>query len=121
MHEAQQPHSSTSLPNQWISAKKVVPLVPIKDVNSALTKVLNCQSTRQLPKHLNRSAKDTSNLDLRDLTENDQEDCYTMISNELDYHPNILSVYNKCNKPFMPVSQRLQLPTTIPSLFKVIV
>ena len=110
MHEAQQPHLSTSLPNQWISAKKVVPPVPIKDVNFALTKVLNCQSTLQPPKHLNRSAKDASNLDLRDLTENDQEDCYTKISNELDYHPNILSVHNKFNKPFMPVSQRLQLP-----------
>ena len=44
MHEAQQPHSSTSLPNQWLPAKKVVtPVsVPVKDVNFALTKVHLC-------------------------------------------------------------------------------
>ena len=70
MHEARQPHSSTSLPNQWLPAKKVVPLVSVKDVNFALTKVLKCHSTLQPPKC---SAKDTSNLDLRDMTKNDQK------------------------------------------------
>ena len=58
MHEAQQPHSSTSLPpNQWLPAKKVVPPVPVKDVNFALTKVFKCHSTLQPPKHSKRSAK----------------------------------------------------------------
>ena len=75
MYKAQQAHSSISLPNQWLPAKKVVPPVPIKDVNFILTKVpKKCHSTLQLPKHLKHSAKDASNLDLRDLTENDQED-----------------------------------------------
>ena len=100
MHEAQQPHSSTLLPNQWLPAKKVVPSVPVKDVNFALTKVLRSHSTLKPPKHLKRSAKDTTKLDLRDLTEHDQEDFYTKLSNELDYHPNILSVHHKFNKPF---------------------
>ena len=44
MHEAQQPHSSMTLPNQWLPAKKVVPPVPMKDVDFALTKVRMCQS-----------------------------------------------------------------------------
>ena len=64
------------------------------------------------------SAKDRSKLDLRDLTENDQEDFYTKLSNELDYRPNILSVHHKFNEPFVPVSQRVQLPPTITSLFE---
>ena len=38
-HEEQQPYSSTSLPNQWLPAKKVVSPVPVKDVNFVLTKV----------------------------------------------------------------------------------
>ena len=33
MHEAQQPQSFTSLPNQWLLAKKVVPPVLVKDIN----------------------------------------------------------------------------------------
>ena len=57
MHEAQQPHSSTSLPNQWLPARKVVPPVPVKDVNFALTKVRKCQSAFQLPKNLKHSPR----------------------------------------------------------------
>ena len=91
--------------------------VPVKDVNFALTKVHMCQSTLQPLKCLKRSTKDASNLDLRDLTENYQEEFYSKISSELDYHPNILSVHHKFNKPFLPVSQRVQLPPTIMSLF----
>ena len=45
------------------------------------------------------SVKDASNLDLQNLTENDQEDLYTKLSNEVDYHPNILSVHYKFNEP----------------------
>ena len=48
MHETQQPHSSTSLPNQWLPAKKVVPPVSVKDVNFALTKVPVCSSTTKM-------------------------------------------------------------------------
>ena len=117
MHDAQQPLSSTSLPNQWLPAKKVVPPVPVKDVNFALTKVRKCQSTLELPKHLKHSTKTASNLDLRDLSENDQEEFYTKLSSQLDYHPNILSIHHKFNKPFLPISQTVQLPPTITSLF----
>ena len=60
--------------NQWLPSKKVVPPVPIKDVNFALTKIPTCHSTLQPLKHLERSAKDASNHDLRDLPENDQKD-----------------------------------------------
>ena len=117
MHDAQQPLSSTSLPNQWLPARKVVPPVPVKDVNFALTKVRKCQSTLEPPKHLKHSTKTASNLDLRDLSENDQEEFYTKLSSQLDYHPNILSIHHKFNKPFLPVSQTVQLPPTITSLF----
>ena len=92
--------------------------MPVKDVNFALTKVHKCQSTLQPPKHLKHSVKDSSNLDLRDLTENDQEDFYSKLSNELDYHPNILSVHSKFNEPFLQLSQTVQLPPTITSLYE---
>ena len=118
MEHSNHVHSSTSLPNQWLPTKKVVPPVPIKDVNFTLAKVLPCHSTLQPPKPLKRKSKDALNLDLRDLTENNQEDFYAKMSNELDYHPNILSVHNKFNKPCMSFSQRLQLPPTITSLFE---
>ena len=100
MHEAQQPHSSTSLPNQWLPARKVVPPLPVKDVNFALTKVRKCQSAFQLPKNLKHSTKTASNLDLRDLSENNQEEFCAKLSSQLDYHPNILSIHHKFDKPF---------------------
>jgi len=49
--------------------------------------------------------------------ENDQEDFYVRMSNKLGYHPNILSIHHKFNGPFVPVSQKVQLPPTITSLF----
>ena len=95
MHKAQQPLSSTLLPNQWLPARKVVLPMPVKDVNFALTKVHKCQSTLQLPKHLKHSAKTASNLDLGDLSENNQGEFYTKLSTQRDNHPNILSIHQQ--------------------------
>ena len=39
------------------------------------------------------------------------------MNNELGYHLNILSIHHKFNDPFVPVSQKVQLPPLISSLF----
>jgi len=39
------------------------------------------------------------------------------MNDELGYHPNIQPIHHKFNDPFVPVSQKVQLPPTVTSLF----
>ena len=116
MQQASEPQSSTSLPNQWLPAKKSVAPVPIKDVKFGLSKVGKCQSTVKPTKRVKQSAKDPSALQLNELTESDQEDLFEQLST-LDYNPVILSVHRNFNKPFIPLSQKFQFPPTITSFY----
>lgn len=116
MQQASEPQSSTSLPNQWLPAKKSVAPVPIKDVKFGLSKVDKCQSTVKPAKRVKQSAKDPSALQLNELTESDQEDLFEQLST-LDYNPVILSVHRNFNKPFIPLSQKFQFPPTITSFY----
>jgi len=53
IHEVAQPQSCTSLPNQWLSVKKVVPPVPMKEVSFPYPKYIDhCKSVIQQPKSL---------------------------------------------------------------------
>ena len=112
MQQASEQQSSTSLPNQWLPARKIVAPVPIKDVKFGLSKVDKCQSTINPAKRIKQSAKESSTLRLGELTESDQEEFFTQLST-LDYSPVILSIHRNFNKPFIPLSQKVELPPTI--------
>ena len=71
MQQTSEQQSSTSLPNQWLPAKKSVIPVPIKDVKFGLSKVDKCQSTVNPAKRVKQSAKDPSTLKLNELMESD--------------------------------------------------
>ena len=49
--------------------------------------------------------------------ENDQEDFYARMNNELGCPSNILPIHHKFNDPFVPVSQKVQVLPIITSLF----
>ena len=59
MQQASEQQSSTSLPNQWLPARKSVAPVPIKDDKFGLSKVDQCQFTINPAKRVKQSTKES--------------------------------------------------------------
>ena len=110
MQQASEQQSSTSLPNQWLPARKSVTPVPIniKDIKFGLSKVDKCQCTINPAKRVKQSAKESSTLKLGELTNSDQEEFFTQLGT-LDYSrcPVILSIHRKFNEPLSRYHRKL--------------
>ena len=116
MQEAPKEVSCTSLPNKWLQPTKTVSPVPMKFVDFRLSKVEKCKSIIEPPKPNKTSSKAISKLNLRELTEDQQEDFYQKLS-LLKHQPVVLAVHHKYNDPFKPKSTTKQLPLPISSFY----
>ena len=105
--------SCTSLPNKWLPAtvKKTVSPAQVRNIDFRLHKVDKCKSTIPEPKRIKLSAK-SQYPNLTELSEGDKEEFFEKLS-QLKHKPVILSIHEKYNKPYVPLSQQKKLPKTI--------
>ena len=87
-----------------------------KCVDFRLSKVEKCKSIIEPPKPRKASSKAISKLNLRELTEDQQEDFYRKLS-LLKHKPVVLAVHHKYNDPFKPKSTTRQSPLPIRSFY----
>ena len=92
MQEAPKEVSCTLLPNKWLQPTKTVSPVPMKFVDFRLSKVEKCKSIIEPPKPNKTISKAISKLNLRELTEDQQEDFYQKLS-LLKHQPVVLAVH----------------------------
>lgn len=109
--------SCTSLPCQWLPAKKNVAPAELTEIDFRLPKLDKCKSTVLQPKPKNTSAKSSSymNHELSEPSEAEKDKFFQQLS-MLEHKVSVLSVHHKFNKPYLPVSQAKSLPATIISL-----
>lgn len=109
--------SCTSLPNKWLPAtvKKTVSPAQVRDIDFRLHKVDKCHSTISEPKRIKLSAK-SQHPSLTEPSEAIKEEFFEKLS-QLKYKPAVLSIHEKYNKPYIPLSQQKKLPKTICSYY----
>ena len=101
--------SCTSLPNIWLPAtvKKTVSPSQVSDIDFRLHKVNRCESVISQPKN---SAK-SQFASLAEPNKVIQEEFFEKLSHS-KYKQNILSIHEKHNKLYLPLSQQKKLPVT---------
>ena len=109
--------SCTSLPNKWLPAtvKKTVAPAQICDIDFRLHKVNKCQSAISKPKTVKVSVK-SQYTNLTEPSETIQKEFFEKLSRS-KYRRGILSIHEKYNKPYLPLSEEKKLPKTVSSFY----
>ena len=110
-----QKESCTSVPCQWLPARKTVAPAELREIHFHLPQLDKCTSSISEPKRRKTCIKSSPKLPLIEPSESDKEDFFHQLST-LKHKASILSVHYKYNKPYLPVSQSMNLPSTVSSL-----